>query len=75
MKTMPVSKFKAQALREFNRVAATREGVIVTRRGKPLAKVVPYQPESAQPGGLSHTLVREGDIVSPLGPDAWEATR
>ena len=75
MKTISVSKFKAQALREFIRVAATREGIIVTRRGKPVAQVLPYQAESPKPGVLAHTLVHEGDIVSPLGAGMWEANR
>jgi len=29
----------------------------------------------AQPGWLAETVVRYGDIVSPVGEDDWEAAR
>jgi antitoxin (DNA-binding transcriptional repressor) of toxin-antitoxin stability system len=74
---MSVSVFKAHALEEIGRVASSRESLIITKRGKPLAQVVPYVPPSAAPvpGKLSETLVFEQDIVSPLGADMWEASR
>jgi len=75
MKTMPVSLFKAHALQALDRVAKTREGILITKRGRPLAQVVPYQPKTSIPGRLADTLVREGDIVSPLGAKIWEAAR
>jgi len=73
MKTMAISVFKAHALQAVAGVAKSREGIIITKRGKPLAQVVPYQPASgaAVLGKLSQTLVFEGDIVSPLGPEVW----
>jgi prevent-host-death family protein len=77
MKTMPISKFKAQALQVIDDVATTRESLIVTRRGKPVAQVIPYQGPSVKPrpGKLSAYLVFEKDIVSPLEGEMWEATR
>jgi len=77
MKSMPISQFKAHALAAIDRVARTREGVIITKRGKPVAQVVPFQQPKADcaPGSLAHTLVFENDIVSPLGAEAWEAAR
>ena len=77
MKKMAVSSFKAHALQAFANVAATKEGIIVTKRGKPLAQVLPYKAPVAtsRPGKLAHTLLFEKDIVSPLNPPAWEANR
>lgn len=77
MKTMPISKFKALALQVIDDVATTRESLIVTKRGKPVAQVIPYQGPSVKPrsGRLSAYLVFEKDIVSPLEREMWEANR
>ena len=73
MKMMTISEFKAHCLQVFDRVARTKEPVVVTKRGKPLVEVVPFRhnDESPVPGKLSATLVFEKDIVSPLGKSIW----
>ena len=75
MKTMAISEFKAHSLQVLDRVARTKETVVVTRRGKPLVEVVPYRDkgELSTPGKLSETLLFEKDIVSPLGESIWSA--
>ena len=77
MKSIAISEFKAQALRVVQRVASSREPLIITKRGKPLAQVVPFQPPASKSsaGKLAEALVFEKDIVSPLDADAWEANR
>lgn len=77
MKTMSISEFKARALEIIDRVARTKEPLTITRRGKPLAEVVPHHAAGGKPvaGTLSAFLVFEKDIVSPLGEEMWEATR
>ena len=77
MKAMAVSAFKTHALQAVDRVAKTRESIVVTKRGKALVRVVPYQPLSSAPlpGKLAEALVFERDIVSPLGTELWEASR
>ena len=76
MKTMAVSEFKARALRTLDDVASSREDVLITKRGRPLARVVPVDDsEKVQPGRLAAALVFEEDIVSPLGDESWEAAR
>ena len=74
MRSLAISAFKAHALELVGRVASTREGIIVTKRGKPLAQVLPYQRagEVPVPGRLAEALVFEKDIVSPLGAESWE---
>ena len=75
MKTLAITDFKARALQVLGQVAKTREPVVVTKRGKPLAEVVPYSTSKPAPGKLSEALVFEKDIVSPLGEDMWDASK
>ena len=77
MKTMGISEFKAHALRVIDEVSKTRQSVVITRRGRPLAEIVPFRvtKREAIPGRLASMLVFEEDIVSPLGEDMWEASR
>ncbi|MBD3239140.1 MAG: hypothetical protein GF331_01035 [Chitinivibrionales bacterium] len=76
MKTMPVTQFKAHALAVLDEVSKTRQGVLLTKRGKPYAEIRPYGGPTYAPreGTLGGTVVRERDIVAPLGED-WEAAR
>ncbi len=75
MKEMSISDFKTHALRIIDGVFRTGERIIITRRGKPVAEVIPFENtnEKPIPGKLADTLLYESDIVSPLGPDMWEA--
>lgn len=77
MQIMGISEFKAHALNVLDQVAKTKDTVIVTKRGKPLAQIVPYQASQVdhRPGKLADTLVFEKDIVSPLGEEMWDACK
>jgi len=77
MKTMAISEFKAHALQVIGDVARTKEPVVVTKRGEPLAEVVPFRgpDETPVPGKLAETLVFEKDIVSPIGESTWSACK
>jgi len=75
MKTLAITDFKAHALQVLGQVAKTRESVVVTKRGKPLAEVVPFSASKPEPGKLSEALVFEKDIVSPLGDGLWDACK
>jgi len=77
METMGISQFKAQALRVLDQVAKSQVGIIVTKRGKPLARVIPYRSSEMkpEPGKLADYLVFEKDIVTPLGDDMWDACK
>lgn len=67
-------EFKAQCLRLLNEVAERRESLIITKRGKPIAKVVPIEPEQALFGAMRSSVVEAGDLVSPIDVE-WEAAR
>lgn len=77
MKTMAISQFKLHALKILDQVAKTQENIIITKRGKPLAQIIPYRNSgsSSQPGKLADALVFEKDIVSPLGEEMWESCK
>jgi prevent-host-death family protein len=71
--TIPAGQFKARCLAILDEVRDSRRAVLVTKRGKPVARVVPVEDASAQ-ASLRGSVVYEGDIVSPLGDD-WSASK
>lgn len=57
------AKFKEQCLALLDQLDA--EGLIVTKRGKPVARVVPYESESAELiGSLRHKINVKGDLLT-----------
>jgi prevent-host-death family protein len=71
MKKMAAGLFKARCLSVMNEVQATREPVVITKRGKPVVKVVPAEPQSGSILGLMKDKVKiVGDIESPI-PVRW----
>jgi prevent-host-death family protein len=79
MESMPISKFKATCLGVIERVRRTGEPVLVTKRGEPIAEIVPASRppgERRELGTLSGTAEIVGDIVSPVARESdWEALR
>jgi prevent-host-death family protein len=77
MKSMQASAFKTRCLSVMDEVQATGEPVIVTKRGKPVVKVVPVESETDDIFGFmagKFTIV--GDIESPVVPlKQWKITR
>ena len=63
MKTIGAAKFKEQCLALLDRLDA--EGLVITKRGKPVARVVPYDREFAGSiGSLRGKIAIRGDIMS-----------
>ena len=77
MQTMGISQFKAHALKIIDQVAKTKEIIVITKHGKPLAQIIPYQNSISNhaPGKLATALVFENDIVSPMGEEMWDACK
>lgn len=77
MKTMAAGKFKAQCLQVMEQVRATRTPVLITKRGKPVAKLVPAEgPRSTAFDSLKGKIEILGDIVSPIvPPEDWDALK
>ena len=62
-----VTAFKDSCLRLIDRVHHTREEIIVTKYGQPVAKLIPFE-ENSQPlfGSLAGSITVHGDLVAPL---------
>lgn len=76
MEAMAISRFKATCLAVLERVRITGQPVLITRRGVPVARVVPPPAEVASRPGfgcMAGTAEQTGDIVAPLGDAEWEA--
>jgi prevent-host-death family protein len=77
MKTMAAGQFKARCLKVMDEVQNTREPVVITKKGKPVAKLVPPDtPPRNILGCLKGVIQVVGDIESPVvPPEEWEALR
>ena len=63
MKIVPAAQFKAQCLSLLDRVGP--EGIVITKHGKPVAKLVPIATDTAALiGSLKSKLTIKGDILS-----------
>jgi prevent-host-death family protein len=69
MKQMRASVFKARCLAVMDDIQATGEPVVVTKRGKPVVKVVPAAAEKSDLFGFMVGRMKIiGDIESPVVP-------
>jgi prevent-host-death family protein len=77
MKKMPAGEFKTRCLSVMDSVQKTKESVLITKRGRPVAKLVPAEDEPREFMGRLEGIIKIiGDIESPIEPiDAWEALR
>lgn len=71
-KTIAASEFKARCLELLDEVARTRQAVVVTKRGRPVARLAPLEPDL--PVSLEGSVTYAGDIVAPTGEE-WDAER
>jgi prevent-host-death family protein len=71
-RSISASAFKARCLALLDRVAETGESVVVTKRGRPVARVVPARRADAT--SLRGSVTLRGDIVAPILDD-WNLDR
>jgi len=74
---MPAAEFKARCLKLMDQVQATGRPIVITKRGRPVAKLVPA--EEAKPdreifGCMKGSIEILGDIVRPTGEE-WNAEK
>ena len=70
MKEIGAAKFKEQCLALLDRLDA--DGLVVTKHGKPVARVLPYDNQGAElMGSLRHKVRVRGNILD-TGVD-WDA--
>jgi len=75
MKKMAAAEFKRHCLMIMEDVRSTREPLFITKRGRPVAKLVPA--DAADFIGRLEGIVRiVGDIESPFEPsENWEGSK
>ncbi|PYQ49142.1 MAG: type II toxin-antitoxin system prevent-host-death family antitoxin [Acidobacteria bacterium] len=78
MPRVGAAEFKARCLELMDRVAERRESYVITKRGKPVAKLVPMERRADEPlfGRLQGMGEEIGDITAPVVPaEEWDALR
>jgi prevent-host-death family protein len=77
MKKMPAGEFKTHCFAVMEKVRETWEPVLITRRGRPVAKLVPVKEKSSKFLGRLQGVVKIlGDIESPIVPaKKWQELR
>jgi prevent-host-death family protein len=73
MKKIAAGSFKVHCLAIMDEVQSKRQAVLITKRGKPVAKLVPVELEKDDIFGFLKGKVKVvGDVVSPaLTPEEW----
>ena len=69
MAIVPATKFKAQCLELMDRVAERRATYVITKRGKPVAKLVPADPPV--PRSIFGCMADRTEFVGDLDQPAW----
>lgn len=72
--TIGAGDFKAKCLQLPDAVAEHREPLIITKRGKPAARLIPMPPDTQLFGALAGSVVDETDIVAPIVAE-WNSAR
>lgn len=68
-RSLPAGEFKAKCLALLDEVEARGSSIVITKRGRPVARVVPLERAG---GSLRGSLVHEEDLLAPVEAP-WEA--
>ena len=72
-KSVPATQFKARCLALLEEVRETRQPILVTRHGRPVAEIRPYAPSHvARVNPLKGSILYQGDLISPID-EHWES--
>ena len=72
-RTMKAAEFKAKCLKLMDEVADSGEEIVITKRGRPVAKLTPFRVRPKQWFGRDRDIIEiHGDIIEPVDV-AWEA--
>jgi prevent-host-death family protein len=82
-RTVPAGRFKQQCLAMLDEVADRHEEVIITKRGRPVARLVPIASARAREEDIlgrlraqTRVLVSDDELMKPLGEEAgWKVLR
>ena len=79
-RTVPAGQFKQRCLAMLEEVAARHEELTITKRGRPVARVVPVTGDREREEEIlsalrsrTHILVSDEELIRPLGGEAgWQ---
>ena len=75
LRKIPAGQFKACCLKIMDDVNLTKKGFIITKRNKPIAKIVPIKEEKILLFGcMKDSIQIIGNIIEPINED-WDAAR
>ena len=74
MESLSVSEFKSKCLAVLQDVNKQQKRVVITKRGEPIAEVIPYHPREKEIP-LKDTVLFMGDIISPVADEDWEVLK
>ena len=64
MKTIAIGKFKDVCLKTIDDLARNRTPVVITKRGRPVAKLVPYVASASTDSLVGSVIAESGDPFS-----------
>lgn len=69
------SRFKARALQYFREVEETKESLVITDRGRPVLRLIPYQEDRPEDllGELRGSVLACDAPTAPVALGDWEA--
>jgi prevent-host-death family protein len=72
--TVASGEFKTKCLSLLDEVQSTRKSIVITKRGRPVARLVPIDEEIEEPlfGRMRGTISIRGDITEPVD-ESWKA--
>ena len=74
--TVSKSRFKSRALEYFRQIENSRKPLIITDRGKPVLKIVPFSEDPEEIlKELRNSVVKYKDPTEPVGESEWESLR
>lgn len=74
MKTMPAGRFKDLCLKTLDEVARTKSAIVITKRGRPVAKLVPITASTTASRSLAGSVLEEHGDPFSTGV-VWDANR
>jgi prevent-host-death family protein len=72
MKRVAAGEFKAKCLAMMDEVRETGESYVITKRGVPVAQLVPVTPEKRQKKSIFGCMVGTAEIVGEIDVSPWE---
>jgi prevent-host-death family protein len=73
MKAIAAGKFKNTCLKVLDEVAKTKSSLVITKRGRPIARLIPYVKPAAEKSLAGSILKESGDPFST--GEKWNANR